>query len=107
MKRGLVAPFLPWERILTVDVYPHEPVLYSQSALTRAAMVERLRAHGWRVETTFNQNGPLLLIDGPWSGTCSIAVPVRLNDDHSKALEDVYALLGVVLSNVHGVRGQA
>lgn len=89
------------------QVFPHEPVLYSPPAVDRAEMVRQLEAHGWRVETVFNQNGPVLLIDGPWSGTCSIAVPVRLNDDHSKALEDVYALLGTVMSNIHGIRGQA
>lgn len=88
-------------------VYPHEPVIYSPPALSRMDMIERLQAHGWTVQTSFNQNGPVLFIDGPWQGTCSIAVPVRLNDDHSKALEDVYALLGAVIANIHGIRGTA
>jgi hypothetical protein len=92
---------------MQITTYPHEPIFYTVPAMTRMAMVAQLQSHGWRVETTFNQLGPVLLVDGPWSGTLSINVPVRLIDDHSQALRDVYSLIGQVMVNIQGHYGRA
>lgn len=86
---------------------PVQHVNYCVPALSRADMVARLEGHGWTVETTFNQRGPILLISGPFYGTCWVEVPVRLNDDHSLALSDVYATLSHLLADAYQFRGTA
>ena len=75
---------------------------------TRSEMIERLEGHGWTLKgTTHTEGRPMLVITGPFPGTCNIPLPPNENEDHGPALDDVYMVLGYILESHMGLSGRA
>lgn len=69
-------------------------------------MIAAFRRHGWKYDLTFGQYGPILIIYGDFPGNIMMPVPVRLDDDHSTAMECIYSLYAMY-AQLRGVTGTA
>lgn len=72
--------------------------------VSRMLMVAKMQRHGF--STSFAQRGDgvmIMAISGMWhGGSLEVVVPSYPLDNHAQALQDVYLVMGLSLSDVYG-----
>ena len=63
----------------------------------RAAMMQKIHSHGWNAYMTFGCNGPVVIVRGAFPGFIEMPLPVRMDDDHTQPLDNIYALVSEVM----------
>ena len=75
--------------------------------VTRRAMVARMSRHGFNASCNAIQDGRVIMyVSGMWhGGAVEVVVPENPMHDHSPALQDVYLVIGLSLSDLYGWYG--